>query len=87
MIIHHAFCLDALVFASKLNGKYIEVSAVLNHNIDELLVGIAKQIRLNPERWEKHSVKKQATSGGRAVLGKLFKKLAINKTCDNLMVL
>lgn len=30
--------------------KYIEVSAILNHKVDDLLVGMLKQIRLNLER-------------------------------------
>ena len=38
--------------------KYVEVSAALAHNVDTLLVGITKQIRLKlhtlprPNRWE-----------------------------------
>ncbi|ELT91600.1 hypothetical protein CAPTEDRAFT_65790, partial [Capitella teleta] len=33
--------------------KYVEVSAALNHKVDELLVGIVKQIRLNSKREKK----------------------------------
>ena len=36
--------------ATKYGSKYIEVSAILNHRVDELLVGILRQIRLKPER-------------------------------------
>jgi len=35
-----------------LDCKYIEVSASLNHRVDELLVGIVRQIRLNKKRNE-----------------------------------
>jgi len=30
--------------------KYIQVSAALNHHVDDLLAGLVHQIRLNPER-------------------------------------
>ena len=32
--------------AVRYDSKYIEVSAVLNHKVDELLVGTLRQIRL-----------------------------------------
>ena len=37
------------------DSKYVEVSAALNHKVDELLVGLVRQIRLNPERRDKHT--------------------------------
>jgi len=30
--------------------KYIQVSAALNHHVDDLLAGLVHQIRLNPDR-------------------------------------
>ncbi len=36
--------------ATRHKVKYIELSAILNHRVDELLVGIVRQIRLRPER-------------------------------------
>lgn len=40
--------------ASAYDCKYTETSGVLNHNVDELLVGILKQIRLKlAERRER----------------------------------
>ena len=35
--------------ADNYDCKFIEVSAILNHKVDDLLVGILKQIRLNYE--------------------------------------
>merc|ERR1719245_169489 len=37
---------DAKAVASSYDCKYTETSGELNHNVDELLVGILKQIRL-----------------------------------------
>ena len=77
------------------DSKYIEVSAVLNHKVDELLVGIVSQIRLNPRRVERR--RRQAedkcresscVSSAKGLLGKLFRKTQyVSKSCDNLMVL
>ena len=38
---------EARVLASNRRCKYTEVSAILEHKVDELLVGIIRQIRLN----------------------------------------
>ena len=38
--------------AEKYDCKYIEVSAAIDHKVDDLLVGILKQIRLIKERNE-----------------------------------
>ena len=43
---HCAFFTDAKALASTYDCKYTETSGALNHNVDELLVGILKQIRL-----------------------------------------
>ena len=37
---------DAKAVANTYKSKYTETSAALNHNVDELLVGILTQIRL-----------------------------------------
>ena len=37
---------EGKTMAVRYDSKYIEVSAVLNHKVDELLVGILRQIRL-----------------------------------------
>ena len=41
---------EAKVLAHNNDCKYIEVSAILNHKVDDLLVGILKQIRINQDR-------------------------------------
>ncbi|ESN99055.1 hypothetical protein HELRODRAFT_67160, partial [Helobdella robusta] len=40
----------------KYNCKFIEVSAAFNHCVDDLLVGLVHQIRLNPSRQRAKSV-------------------------------
>lgn len=38
---------------TRYSAKFIEVSAALNHKVDELLIGIVNQIRLNPNRRQR----------------------------------
>ena len=38
--------LEARQVASSFECKYVEVSAALNHNVDTLLVGIVKQMKM-----------------------------------------
>jgi Rad/Gem-related GTP binding protein 1 len=78
----------------KYDCKYIEVSACLNHKVDELLVGIVKQIRLHPQRAEKKRRQSEdkregaCLSSAKGLIGKLFKKQGyVSKSCDNLLVL
>lgn len=40
------FFVEGKAAAMRFRCKYIEVSAVFNHRLDELLVGIIKQMRL-----------------------------------------
>ena len=51
---------DAKTVASSFDCKYTETSGALNHNVDELLVGILKQIRLKQAEKARFSA-----SGGR----------------------
>ena len=88
--------------ATKYGCKYIETSPGINHNIDELLVGMLAQIQLHEEREEELAVKaasgqaqhsggKSGKSGGFKVMNLLEKVWKINKTnsksCENLHVL
>ncbi|KAL5022823.1 hypothetical protein ScPMuIL_001978 [Solemya velum] len=85
---------DAKRLATNYDCKYIEASVALNHNIDELLVGILKQIRLKlsldvdiavPQSPNKKPKDSNKTKGPKGLLTKLFKinnKYA--KSCDNL---
>ena len=49
------FCPEARFVATSHDCKYVEVSAVLDHNVDTLLVGIVKQIRLKMLMEERSS--------------------------------
>ncbi|KAL5022826.1 hypothetical protein ScPMuIL_001981 [Solemya velum] len=87
---------EARQLATHFDCKYIETSVVLNHNIDELLVGILKQIRLkldsdlrqespqhSPNRRNK--AKRDSLSKPKELLRKIFKKYSrAVKSCDNL---
>lgn len=48
--------------AENYDCKYTEVSAILNHKVDDLLVGILKQIRLTLERSSKQKRDKKKSS-------------------------
>ena len=87
--------------AVRYDCKYIEVSAVLNLKVDELLAGTLKQIRLSTTRVAKRQRKKQhkcipsdseqlscMQSAARGLVGKIFKKSpTMFNSCDNLLVL
>ncbi|CAL1542031.1 unnamed protein product, partial [Lymnaea stagnalis] len=79
---------EAKSVATTYDCKYIETSVVLNHNVDELLVGVVSQIRLKsaPSRKSSHSdVSCYARS--KHLLNKLFRKDHLSKSCENLYVL
>ncbi|XP_076109236.1 uncharacterized protein LOC143078172 isoform X1 [Mytilus galloprovincialis] len=88
---------DALQLAKEFECKYIETSAVLNLKVDELLVGLLKQIKLklNPEAIEKAAIlkqgkgKKNATlKGPKRLLNKIFKRYSKPVSqCENLFLL
>ena len=85
--------------AVRYEAKYIEVSAVLNLKVDELLVGIVKQIRLGSKRILTKKKRKTKCIPGdtdvgcvqtaaRGLVGKIFKKSpTLYNSCDNLLVL
>lgn len=83
------------------NCKYIEVSAIMNLRVDDLLAGILKQITLTELRRRKRSSKKhksiraisQLERGGcleyaaRGIVGRIFKRTSpMFRSCDNLLV-
>lgn len=85
---------DARMTASFFNCKYVETSASLNHQVDNLLVGILSQIRLklNPEKLlqeiEKQGEKRQknrhsSLKSARVILNKLFNRQK-SLSCDHL---
>ena len=79
--------------------KFIETSSGVQHNVDELLVGILKQIRLRVSRQKKEKAqeerKKKIPSSRTSVtlntakemLGKLCILDSKSKSCENLLVL
>lgn len=99
---------DGKTMATRYDVKYIEVSAVLNHKIDDLLAGILQQIRLKEKRLNKirkkaaaskkclageGAVPSQHGSSGclhlpaaRGIMGKLFRRHPMFRSCDNLLV-
>ena len=78
--------------ATKFGCKYIETSPGINHNVDELLVGMLTQIKLreNSLHTSEHSSSGKK-KGGLKVLDFLERvwKMQDNKakSCDNLQVL
>ena len=79
--------------AVRYDVKYIEVSAVLNHKVDELLAGVLSQIRLKQRNRRKQKCLPEPDNGcvqgaARGIIGKLFKNHPYAfRSCDNLMVL
>ncbi|XP_064640665.1 GTP-binding protein RAD-like isoform X2 [Lineus longissimus] len=77
------------------NCKFIQTSAVLNHQVDDLLVGVLSQIRLAPKREELKRMKRNKNKNengsqkgsAKKLLSKIFRKDSISKSCDNLLVL
>ncbi|XP_048001321.1 uncharacterized protein LOC125238075 [Leguminivora glycinivorella] len=85
---------EGKALATSRDCKFIETSSGIQHNVDELLVGILKQIRLKETR-EKKQAKKLASSRTHISLSiarELLQKICINdisksKSCENLHVL
>ena len=87
--------------AVKYGCKYIETSPGINHNVDELLVGMLAQIQLHEEKEEELAAKSasgegqqssgKSGRGGFKVMNLLEKVWKINKSnsksCENLHVL
>ncbi|KAK3085969.1 hypothetical protein FSP39_011448 [Pinctada imbricata] len=77
--------------ASKYQCKYVETSVVLNHNVDELLVGVVRQTKLkrNSVSIEVPCTKTKHSNGKisqitRALLNKVFKLGPRDIPCGNL---
>ncbi|PVD21281.1 hypothetical protein C0Q70_19452 [Pomacea canaliculata] len=77
---------EARLVATTFDCKYVETSAALNHYVDELLVGIISQIRLQlsipfttiffpgKEAGKRRKSKKPLCKGPRGFLNKLFRR-------------
>ncbi|XP_052062024.1 GTP-binding protein RAD-like [Mytilus californianus] len=85
---------EARQLAKEFECKYIETSAVLNHKVDELLVGLLKQIKLklNPDVIQKATIvtqgkgKKHALlKGTKRLLSKILRRTSQPVSqCENL---
>ena len=98
-----AFIVEGRSAAKNYDCKFIEVSAAIDHKVDDLLVGILKQIRLIKERNEsaakgkhKHRPKLRPRPdetcclhrAKQNVLGRLLRYgKYASRSCDNLYVL
>lgn len=71
--------------------KFIETSSGLDHNVDELLVGILAQLQLNPWRNREKSCKKKKQKvhmgGGQKILKNLLGMKYKSQSCENLFVM
>ena len=93
------FVLVGRSLAMKYGCKYIETSPGINHNVDELLVGMLAQVQLHEEKEEEkvasgysqHGNGKSGKGGGFKVMNLFEKVWKINKSnsksCENLHVL
>lgn len=69
---HISIFSEGKVAAETQGAKYTEVSAILNHKVDDLLVGVLKQIKLmkdpanRPRRHSKVDLTERQDSGGNA---------------------
>lgn len=85
---------NARLIASYYSCKYVETSASLNHNVDDLLVGILSQIRLklNPDKLLEHMErlggKRSKNRNGSLKTAKSIINKLLNRqkslSCDNL---
>lgn len=87
---------DGKKLATEHDCKFIETSSGIQHNVDELLVGVLKQIRLREDLSKKRRKKKLMGSGSRTSLSlgvarDILQKMCLqdnrSKSCENLLVL
>lgn len=82
---------DAKEVSDRYHCKYVEISVVLNHNVDELLVGIVRQVRLRRNSIELEvptlapaKVSKSLSSKTKSFLCKLFRVGQKDNSSNNL---
>ncbi|XP_076370812.1 uncharacterized protein LOC143256885 isoform X2 [Tachypleus tridentatus] len=82
---------DGRSLARKVDAKFIETSAAVNHNVDELLVGIVSQIRLRMRlNNDTNDACRPKRMGGKArgLMSKLFHRCELKaRSCDNLNII
>jgi len=83
-------CAEGIRLATKRHCKFVEISALLDHKVDELLVGIVRQIRLRETRDEPASAGDEGSGGGASssrlatVLGGALRRLVDRATTPTL---
>lgn len=82
---------EAKEVSDRYHCKYVEISVVLNHNVDELLVGIVRQVRLRRNSIELEvptlapaKVSKSLSSKTKSFLCKLFRVGQKDNSSNNL---
>lgn len=86
---------EGKTLAASRDAKFIETSSGIQHNVDELLVGILKQMRLKETREKKATSSKMKTSRthislhlAKEILQKIcLSDISKSKSCENLHVL
>uniref|UniRef100_A0A1B0BI46 Uncharacterized protein n=1 Tax=Glossina palpalis gambiensis TaxID=67801 RepID=A0A1B0BI46_9MUSC len=86
---------DGKSLAASRDAKFIETSSGIQHNVDELLVGILKQIRLKESREKKANstkIKPSRTHMSLHLAKEILQKICLtdiskSKSCENLHVL
>ncbi|EZA61876.1 GTP-binding protein REM [Ooceraea biroi] len=73
--------------ANSCGCKFIETSSGLAHHVDELLVGILAQIKLNPQRSRDQATRRRRSKQRRRILKHLLGFKRKTKSCENLFVL
>ena len=101
--VHFVFCMisEAMCIAFHLDCKYIEVSVLLDHQVDELLVGVLSQIRLVARKFGDpyaptlsqgiclpHQASCAVHRAAKGLFNRLFGRSdELYQSCDNLLVL
>lgn len=96
---NHSIFIEGVKLAKKFGCKYTEVSAILNHKVDELLVGVIRQVRLRPDRGLLANIAVLQAQRKKKVYGCIPKALSslcsgffrkrndVTKSCENLLAL
>lgn len=94
---HYSLNTEGKLLAQSRDSKFIETSSGIQHNVDELLVGILKQIRLKETRDKKAAVCATKMRSSRTHISlhmakEILQKICLNditksKSCENLHVL
>ena len=73
--------------ANSCGCKFIETSSGLAHHVDELLVGILAQIKLNPQRDRDQATRRRRSKNRKKILKQLLGLKRKTKSCENLFIL